>query len=266
MKCASSVSSMVCFFEYEESDKYGLWALDEETNEYNLDSKEDVKKQLIALSNMIQNMNTTLEVEKPKSFGNTFYFEKNELFFTFPIKSLCDANSIYDITSVPYKYDGSNCVNERGEFYTVYKYKCDFIFKNFQKAKSNLFDNNYSKERNKTIFISNYYQYSTEISDNKFTMCIEFDDPITKGKGYCCTEYLMDDLAASLESLNDNIIGYYFITIVGFNNVFYFPKGPKSPLTITENIFNWNVQYFLDEKTNFYENIKNIFSSNFLML
>ena len=44
IKCALSISNMICFFEYEESDKYGLWALDEETNEYNLDSKEDVKK------------------------------------------------------------------------------------------------------------------------------------------------------------------------------------------------------------------------------
>ena len=153
MKCALTTSSMICFFEYEECDKYGFWSLDEETNEYNLDSKEDAKKQIIAFSNIIQNMNTTLEVGKPNSFSYSFYFEKNELFFSFPIKKLCDSNSIYDITSVPYSYDGSNCVNEKGEFYSVYKYKCDFIFKNFQKSKSNLFDNNYSKERNKTIGI-----------------------------------------------------------------------------------------------------------------
>ena len=264
MKCALTTSSMICFFEYEECDKYGLWSLDEETNEYNLDSKEDAKKQIIAFSNIIQNMNTTLEVGKPNSFSYSFYFEKNELFFSFPIKKLCDSNSIYDITSVPYSYDGSNCVNEKGEFYSVYKYKCDFIFKNFQKSKSNLFDNNYSNERNKTIFISNYYQYGTEDSDSKFTMCIEFDDPITKGKGYCCTEYRTDDMLVSLENLNTNIIGYYFITIVGFKNVFYFPKGPKNPLTITENIFNWNVKFFFDEKTFFYDNINNIFSSNYI--
>ena len=43
MKCALSISNMICFFEYEVSDKYSFWSLDEETNEYNLDSKKMLK-------------------------------------------------------------------------------------------------------------------------------------------------------------------------------------------------------------------------------
>ena len=52
-------------------------------------------------------------------------------------------------------------------------------------------------------------------------MCIEFDDPITNGKGYSCAHLHSDDILASLETLNENMIGYFFITIVGFNNVFF---------------------------------------------
>ena len=80
-------------------------------------------------------------------------------------------------------------------------------------------------------------------------MCIEFDDPITKGKGYSCTDYHTDEIIISLEDMNDKIIGYFFVTTVGFNNVFYFPGGPISPLGITESIFSWNKGFYLYEKT-----------------
>ena len=75
-------------------------------------------------------MNTTIEVGMPNSFSYIFYFEKNELFLAFPIRRLCDSLLIFYITSVSYSYDGSNCVNEKWEFYKAYKYKCDFIFRN----------------------------------------------------------------------------------------------------------------------------------------
>ena len=95
-------------------------------------------------------------------------------------------------------------------------------------------------------------------------MCIEFVDPITKGKGYSCTDYHTDEIIISLEDMNDKIIGYFFVTTVGFNNVFYFPGGPISPLGITESIFSWNKGFYLYEKTFFNNNIKNIFTSNYI--
>ena len=130
------------------------------------------------------------------------------------------------------------------------------------KSKSNLFDNNYSAERNKTIFVTNFY------GDNdirkRLTMCIEFDDPITNGKGYSCAHLHSDDILASLETLNENMIGYFFITIVGFNNVFFFSHGSANPKTLTESIFNWEIDYNLDEKSYFYRNHKKIFTSNYI--
>ena len=69
MKCALSFGGLKCFDDEEEIEKYGVWSLDEETTEYDLDSKEDVKKQLIAFSNIIENMNATLEMGKPNSYS-----------------------------------------------------------------------------------------------------------------------------------------------------------------------------------------------------
>ena len=264
MKCALTTSFMICFFEYEETYKYALWSLDEETTEYDLDSKEDTKKQLSAFSNLIPIMNSSLEAAKPNSYGYSFYFEENELFISYPIMNLCNTNDIMDIVSVPYSYDGSQCLDEKGEFYTVYKYKCEIYFKKFKKSKTFIFDNNYLPKRNKTILISNFYEYNSDLADKKFTLCIEFDDPITKGKGYSCGDYRTDDIINSLENLNSNVLGYYFITIVGHNHVFYFPNGPINPFTVTENIFNWDTKFTSTEKSFFYDNIKNFFTSNYI--
>ena len=130
------------------------------------------------------------------------------------------------------------------------------------KSKSNLFDNNYSAERNKTIFVTNFY--GDNDTRKRLTMCIEFDDPITNGKGYSCAHLHSDDILASLETLNENMIGYFFITIVGFNNVFFFSHGSANPKTLTESIFNWEIDYNLDEKSYFYRNHKKIFTSNYI--
>jgi len=264
MKCALTISFYACFFEYDDTSNYAIWVLDEQTTEDNLNSREDAKKQLIAFSNIIPNMKASLEATKPNSHGYSFYFEQNELYIFFPVIDLCDTVSIFEIISPPYSHYRKRCVDNDGELYFVYKFKCELYYKNFQKSKTKFFDNNYLSNQNKTIFISNYYEYTSIYLSNKFTMCIEFDDPITKGKGYSCTEFDIDDLINSLENLNNNLIGYYFITIVGFNNVFYFPNGPDNPKTITENIFNWDLGYNLDEKSNFYNNIKNILTSNYI--
>ena len=97
----------------------------------------------------------------------------------------------------------------------------------------------------------------------KFTMCIEFDDPITNGKGYSCAQVLSDDIISSLENINDNVIGYFFVSIVGFNNVFFFPQSRDNPKTITENIFQWKEIFSLEEKTYFFDKIQKILTSSY---
>ena len=72
------------------------------------------------------------------------------------------------------------------------------------------------------------------------------------------------DIIESLENINEKIIGYFFVSIVGFNNVFFFSQGPTNPKTLTESIFDWEIDYNLDEKSYFYRTHKNIFSSNYI--
>ena len=264
MKCSLTTDIMQCFYYYEESEYLALWSLDKETTEYDLDNNINAKNQLISFSKIIPNIQANLETIGSLTYGFTFYFENNELFISYPIKNLCDSEIFFQIVSVPYSYSNRQCVDENGEYYTVYKYKCEIFFENFEKSRTGLFDNNYLDNENKTIFISNFYEGYSELADRKFTMCIQFEDPITKGRGYSCSDYHTDEIITSLENINSKIIGYFFITIVGFNNVFYFPNGPINPLGITESIFSWDKCFDLTEKTYFYNNIKNIFSSNYI--
>ena len=189
----------------------------------------------------------------------------------------CYSGLAYYMNDINY-YENTDCIDENGEFYDLYKIKCEGFYQNILKSKTSAFDNNYLSNINRTIFITNYYgsreseeEYEDdEVTDyslldlkKQFTICIGFDDPITKGKGYACSD-IINDMVYSLDSLNTNLAGYYFISNVGYSQVFYFPQGPLSPLTSIENIFKWDTSYFLDEKIEFNNNVKKIFSSNYI--
>ena len=66
------------------------------------------------------------------------------------------------------------------------------------KSKTEAYDNNYISNKNKTIFITNFYNennYEFEGDELKdLTLCISFDDPITKGLGYACCDIAYNDL------------------------------------------------------------------------
>ena len=165
----------------------------------------------------------------------------------------------------PY-YDGTSCMNEEGENYQVYKLKCDYFFQDMMKSKTYAYDNNYLSNQNKTIFIVNYddiMEYDAVTYQKEFSMCIEFSDPITGGKDYACVDASYTDMVNFLEEMNSKIPGYFFVSNVGFNNLFYFPKGTSSPKTSTEQIYNWIMNFKLAEKTYFQNNIRKIISSNY---
>ena len=84
------------------------------------------------------------------------------------------------------------------------------------------------------------------------TICIEFDDPITEGKGYACAFSTYKNLAESLDNLNSNMKGYFFITNIGFYNMFFFPKGQGKTKTSTQFIFDWDYDFYLGEKVKLY--------------
>ena len=86
-----------------------------------------------------------------------------------------------------------------------------------------------------------------EFNDMRYlSMCIEFDDPITNGKGYACVDYEYTDMVKPLENFNSQLTGYYFISFVGFSNLFFFHLKAVAK-TSTDEIFRWADNYILDE-------------------
>ena len=266
LKSYINIDPDYCITNEEESFYTSYWLLDNETTEEHLndDSKKEVKQQLIAYSNMIANIESSLEATKPNAISFYFYFEKTELYISYPISADCENNYFYEMKNLSYKDDDVTCLNNDGLYYDVYKLKCEPFFIIMQKSKTNSFDNNYLPNKNKTIFITNYYSDADDLTDREYSMCIEFDDPITNEKAYVCADVYNEDMVSSLEDLNSKIDGYFFITLVGFNNVFYFPQGTISPKTSIENVFQWNNNFNLEEKVYFYSNIRKIFSSNYI--
>ena len=234
-----------------------VWLLDEETTEDNFDdSKREAKLQLISFSNIISSIDSILKATMPNTYSYFLYFDKTEFYASYPLSVDCEYEFADIIAHYPYYEDlMTTCMNEKGEYYYVYKTKCQGFYINMLKSRTSVFDNNYSSSKNKTIFVNNYYYVITEEAPKEFTMCIEFDDPISKGKGYTCVDYNFEEIAISLDNLNSNIIGYFFISNIGFNNVVYFPYSKTSAKVANEEIFNLNIKYHSEEKIYFFDYI-----------
>ena len=223
------------------------------------------QKQIIALSHIMPNLYSTFESTSRMNsiFDYYFYFEETNLFMSFPVKYDYD-NGYLEVYQL-YEENPYWCTDEEGEVLKTYNLKCRDFYTNIQKAKSEIFDNNYMNDKNRTIFVTNFY---TQLDDGGsgfvYTVCIRFLDPISNGNGYACTDVSQNDLISAFDNLNTKLIGYYFISSVGFNNVFFFPQGNDNPKTMTENIYRWDVDFILEEKTYFFKKIQKILTSNYI--
>ena len=260
---AVKIEEDYCEYHAEEAKSMASWFIDAELTEDNYDSNQEGKKQVISFSNIIPNIDAILEVTKPRALAFFFYFEKTELYASYPLSLDCKYdNFAYEMAHYPY-YELTTCFDEKGVFYTVYKVKCQGFYINMMKAKSNIFDNNFSSNQTKTILINNFYFTVLEDASQEFTICIEFDDPISQGKGYACSDVDYNDLIKPLDEINSFIKGYFFISNVGFNNVFYFPQSTSAGKIPVEYVFNWRKNYKLNEKEFFKGSMNKIFSSNY---
>ena len=268
LKNIITLDNYYCENESEEAAFTASWIVDNFITEKELDNQSNkvIKNQLIAFSNIIPNSQACLEAIQPDGQSFYYYFESTELYISYPVIADCETEFFWTMKNTSYEDDDGfiNCLDKQGNFYDVYKFKCEIYYVNIIKSKSSTFDNNYLSNQHRTIFITNFYGEVDDNTDYSYTMCISFKDPITKGNGYICTDITNEDMVASLENLNSKIIGYYFVSNVGFNNVFYFPQGPISPRTSTESVYNWNIGYNLDEKSFYNDNIKKILSSNYI--
>ena len=95
-------------------------------------------------------------------------------------------------------------------------------------------------------------------------MCIEFDDPISKGKGYACVDGSYTDLINPFDELNSQVSGYFFVTNVGYNNLLYFPEKASSIKVTTDLIYQRDISQKLNEKIYFHNNTRKKFSSNYI--
>ena len=213
---------------YDELEKYtfkAFWLLDETTTETELDDKKEVKQQLIAYSHIIPNVNSALEATLPNVYTYYFLFDANDLFISYPLTDACMYDFVNWFRNPGYKNMTDQCLNEKGQYQQVYKFKCQKIYRNMMKSTTDLFDNNYLSNQNKTIYISNYHEVEEYEDDyyviREFSMCIAFNDPITKDKAYSCMDGTYSDMILPLENFNTQILGYYLLSIVGFNNVFF---------------------------------------------
>ena len=267
LKCVFNLADDFCLNMPNGTEHMALWILDHETTEENLEEKKDVKHQLIAFSSIIHNLDVILETNKPETQFFFFYFDITELYLAFPLKFECFDNFI---TSLRYHdYYNTECIDEQGKFYTSFKVKCETFFITILKSKTGSFDNNYLSNQYKSIYINNFfnqtdYENMGVIVDRTFDICVEFDDPITNGKGYACTNSPYEDVISSLDDFNSKLDGYFFVSNVGYNNVFYFPQGTISPKTSTENIYKWGIDYLLTEKNYFHDHIRKVMSSNYI--
>ena len=252
---------------YEKNKEYleymGYWYINDKTKKFEDIDNNKTKKQIISFSNIMQNLYSAYSASS-RSYSNLdyfFYFEETNLYLSFPVlyDYMNDILDTFKEFNNPYW-----CTNEEGKVYTIYNLKCRDFYINIKKAEAGVFDNNYLSNKNRTIFVTNFYkQLNDDNNINVFSICIKFLDPITNNNAYACSDINQEDMIFAFDELNSNLNGYFFISSVGFNKVFYFPDENDYSDTITNNIYKWDFKYLLEEKVYFYNHIQKLLTSNY---
>ena len=240
-----------------------MWIIDDEKNLSKIENNSLVRKQLKAFSNMIPNVYSTFTSSNFTSSNIFLIFDETELFIGYPLKYENDTNFIN--TTMNYKDKNPLwCTNEKGEIYSTYKARCRGFYTNIKRSQTDLFDYNYYSSMNKTIFITDVYKQTGEQTEYIFTMCILFKDPLTDKDAYLCADIGQNEIKMNLENINKKLNGYFFVNSVGFNHAFFFPSSNETSATPSENIFKWDNNYYLNEKTFFNNHIQKIMTSNYI--
>ena len=239
------------------------WVIDEFTDETNVKPNSTEEKQLYSFSSIIQNIYSTFSSSNYSSICYYFYFDSSELYISYPL--IYDYESEFLEVMLNYEDNPKWCTDKNGNIYKTYKAKCRDYYVNSQKAKTTLFDNNSKDNKNRTIFVTDFYQdLGQPKSANIYTMCIQFKDPISGQNAYACSDIAQDSLVSNSDNINSKIFGYFFITLVGFNHLFYFPQMIEEALTPSEAIFTWDKNFFVKEKDDFINYIQKLMTSNYI--
>ena len=241
----------------------GLWFVDYNTTESSLQNNDPIRLQLITFSNMLPNIYSTLTASKLIVSQFSYYFEKTDLLVSFPLEfhiQSGNANYFRNIAKNP-----AWCLDSKGKPYHTFKFKCAEAYISLLKAKKGVFDVNHLDLKGRTIYITNSHKQDKTNIDSKtvFSIYVEFNDPISGGLGYAIADIYQDDLLFAFDNFNSQLSGYYLITSIGYNQVFYYPQMGNYAKTPAEHIFRWDRNFYLQEKIHFMNDIQKLLTSNY---
>ena len=204
-----------------------------------------------------------------KNIDSIYYvFNESDLFISYPI-----TNQQQLISSMNnYENNPIWCTDEGGDIKKYYFFKCREWYKLYSK-----FIEDVENENKSYIIIPPYNNIneknlSTYNNSFVFTICKRFIDPITKKYlnyetyNLLCIDIYPNDLFNILDDFNIEFRGHFLITDVGYPKPFYFPKIMQNikNLPISDFEFNWNDNYYLEEKINFTYNVTPIIIKDYI--
>ena len=204
-----------------------------------------------------------------KNIDSIYYvFNESDLFISYPI-----TNQQQLISSMNnYENNPIWCTDEGGDIKKYYFFKCREWYKLYSK-----FIEDVENENKSYIIIppyNNINEKNLSSFNNSFvfTICKRFIDPITKKYlnyetyNLLCIDIYPNDLFNILDDFNIEFRGHFLITDVGYPKPFYFPKIMQNikNLPISDFEFNWNDNYYLEEKINFTYNVTPIIIKDYM--
>ena len=238
------------------TDIYSLWFVDQYTTEQNLTNKNTLLyKHLLLYSYLIQSIYCFWSSISEILTAIHFYFESSNLYISFPYNQsiVLDNN-----TNPPW------CTDENGDLYTIFRFKCYYIYELIKLTEDSIFDINNLDQTNRKIFIFNTNRNVSNYYDENYVMCIKFNDIISNSDAYICADINSKKLFNSLEDFNRLLKGSFIITSIGFKNMFFYPLFYKRHYnSLSELIYTWTKPFYLKEKIDFIKNIQRRLTSNY---
>ena len=266
----SSISDVHSVFEDPNSsaiqdrmDYASLWFVDPNTK--NLKDKENLYNEVFIFSLLTQTMYTSISSMNGLISKFYFIFEDTDLFAVYPYKHYYDNKKINSF--LHYDKNPSWCTDVYGNIIEYYKFRCRDYYNDIMKSKKSIFDNNIEEQKNRTIFVTSPYKFFGSSNPASFTMCIEFNYTISNTKAFVCADLEGESIFDSFDKINDKLNGYFAMSSVGFNNVFYYPHITSlgTGKTLGEYIYNWDIDYYLEEKINFLNVVQKQLTSNYIV-
>ena len=196
----------------EQTNNIAFWLLDSKRNLSSFEDNSIEKNQLIIISNMMQNIYSVFYSHESISLNLYLYFETTELFTLFPLKYAFQTGFISEMVN----YSKKNpiwCADENGKIYNIYKVKCRSFYTYIKKSKTSAFDINYEDNENRTIFITELYTQASIEKEIVFSICIQFNDPLSDRPAYICSDINSNSLNYNLDK---RIFFYQFSRISSF--------------------------------------------------